>query len=136
MIAEDRLKAMGMESCARHYRDQLLKAQRIAVDLAREKGPITSDDVRDEASRRGLVLSFDKNWSGSVFRGKEWVKVGYVQSRHSGGHGRVIAKWALQVPYQKPVTTVPVKKEEPKKQVFNSELFSLPQVPDYSLYGG
>lgn len=92
---ESDLKAAGMESCAIRYRDQLLKAQRIAVELARIHGTVTSDDVREEAQRRGLCLSFGKNWVGSIFKGKGWIKLGYVQSRHAGGHGRVIAQWKL-----------------------------------------
>lgn len=130
---ESSLRAAGMESCARHYRDQLLRAQRIAVDLAREKGVVTSDDVREEAERRGMVLSFGKNWVGSIFKGKEWVKVGYVQSRHAGGHGRIIAQWRLSIQKQEVVSSVPaVRKTEPeKKPVFATKLFSLPTVPSY-----
>ena len=137
MIQEDRLKAAGMESCARHYRDQLLKAQRIAVELARIHGTVTSDDVREEALKRGLNLSFSKNWSGSVWKGKDWIKVGYVPSRHPGGHGRVIAQWKLDdggqlrkrsmgtedvraSAYTAPAPIV-------TKPVFETELFELPK---------
>ena len=128
---ESSLKQMGMESCARNYRDQLLKAQKIAVEIARVRGTVTSDDVREEAERRGLCLSFCKNWVGSIFRGRGWVKDGFTTSRHQAGHGRVIAVWKLTA-YEKPVTSVPVQKTEPeKKPVFASELFALPQHTAY-----
>ena len=133
MIQEEKLKQMGMESCAAHYRDQLLKAQRIAVDCARAKGTVTSDDVREEAERRGMVLSFGKNWVGSIFRGRGWVKDGFTTSRHAAGHGRVIAVWRL-TDQPKPVTSVPVQKTEPvKKPVFATELFEVSRIPSYEL---
>lgn len=127
---EDQLKAAGMESCALRYRDQLIKAQRLAVELARSRGTITSDDVREEAIKRGLNLSFGKNWVGSIFRGKHWEKVSFVQSRHEGGHGRIIAVWKLK-DQPKPVSTVPVRQEPIKKPSFNTELFTIPTIPSY-----
>jgi len=126
---ESSLKAAGMESCAARYRDQLLKAQRIAVDCARAKGTVTSDDVREEAERRGMVLNFSKNWSGSVFRGKDWELVGHVRSRHTGSHGRFIGSWRLRNQPKAPMA-VPVQKIEPKP-VFKETLFDLPKNINY-----
>ncbi len=125
------LKAAGMESCALHYRVQLETAKRLAYDCALSKGQITSDDVREEAERRGIVLSFSKNWSGSVFRGKEWEQCGFSSSRHSGSNGHLLRVWRLRN-QPKQITSVPAKKQEPeKKPVFQSELFSPSEVPSY-----
>lgn len=126
---ESSLKAAGMESCARHYRDQLIKAQGIAAELARLRGTVTSDDVREEAVRRGLNLSFSKNWSGSVFRGKDWEVCGFMASKHAGSHGHTLRIWKLRN-QPKAQTTVPVQQPE-KKPVFKTELFELPTIPSY-----
>lgn len=139
MGRESDLRAIGMESCALRYREQLEIARRIAYECAVKKSVITSDDVREEAEARGLCLSFSKNWSGSVFRGKEWESVGFAVSRHSEGHGRAVRLWKLRVEQRK--EPVLEKKHdfqvvEVKKQSFPEELFSIPQVPDYSNFGG
>jgi hypothetical protein len=125
---EDQLKRMGMDSCARHYRDQLVKAQSIAVELANKLGTVTSDDVREESIRRGLNLSFSKNWSGSVFRCKDWESCGFQASRHDGSHGHTLRVWKLK---NQPKVAVPVPVQKQEKPIFKDTLFEMPKVIDY-----
>lgn len=71
----------------------------IARRLARTRGAITADDVRDEYDRQKDTLGVkptSHNVWGSLFRGKEWVCVGYTTSKQVQGHGNIIKRWKLK----------------------------------------
>ena len=128
---ESELKAAGMESCARHYRDQLLRVKRLAYECAIQKGTITASDVREAAEIRGVVIPSHGGFMGGIFRGKEWEKVSPSTARTKGSHGHGLWFWKLRNQPQ-PLTSVPVQKQEPeKKTFFNTELFEIPRLTSY-----
>jgi len=92
-------------SAASHHKDKLETARNIAIELARVKGKVSVETVREAILTRGInILEGEyKNWMGSIFRGKEWVSVGWEASRHSEAHGRPVRVWMLRDMYEKRV---------------------------------
>jgi len=85
---EMRFKKDGMRRAAKNRNQDLESAREMARLLARDGRPISIDDVRE-----ALPYLKPGNFMGSVFKGKEWIRHGFVPSRHSGGHCRLISTW-------------------------------------------
>lgn len=68
-------------------------AAEIARRIAKKNRVVTADDVQNELRQIGFNSINLGNAAGVVFRGREWRKVGFVNSTRN--HGRVIAKWEL-----------------------------------------
>lgn len=88
MQRELNLKLWGMESSAAPHQQELDMARDAAIKIAAEKGEVTIDDVREYLPK----LEYG-NWAGSVFKGPEWVCVGFIPSRHKNSHARIIRVW-------------------------------------------
>lgn len=84
-------KDFGMESASKSHELEIAEARIMARALARSMGEITIDDVREAMPEMEWG-----NWSGSVFKSKEWVCTGFQQARHKNSHARVIRKWTLR----------------------------------------
>lgn len=71
----------------------------IARLLCRQKGSITADDLREEATKRGLEPTHFNCW-GALCRSPEWKRyfefVGYTKSRQVRGHGNRICVYRLK----------------------------------------
>lgn len=69
--------------------------QGVARLIARRRGVVCSDDLREVASQYGIAPKHENAWGG-IFRGKNWIKVGTVRSRIPSNHAREIKSWALR----------------------------------------
>ena|SRR3990167_451308 len=67
----------------------------IARILARRRGVVNMDDLREIANEYGIVPNH-QNAFGGIFRGQEWEIAGYTQSKIPSNHARRIATWRLK----------------------------------------
>ena len=97
-LAEREAKERGMELAASHADDLLFIARDIALHHAAAFGVVTIEDVRSGLDRAlGSGCWLPGNWMGSVFRGTRFVPTGgMVQTRHKGGHARLVREWRLK----------------------------------------
>ncbi len=90
----------GMELAAEKNAEYLAQARGVAFEIAQRGLEISINLVRDQC-----VLDFPDivwgNWAGSIFKGKQWERVGYTQARHEGSHARVVGVWRLREPVGK-----------------------------------
>lgn len=99
MLSEREKGELGSEIAAAIADDLLVRSRQYAVELAEREGCITIDDVRAELERVARTIPpragiyLPGNWMGSVFKGPSWVRCGYAQSTHKGGHGRMVSVW-------------------------------------------
>lgn len=84
-------KERGIAQASRS-RSAALDWARSAAKVAAASGrSITADDIQEL-----LPESMDLgNAAGAIFRGPDWVHVGYTKSRRPGNHARVISVWRL-----------------------------------------
>jgi hypothetical protein len=68
----------------------LEKARQTAYKLAQQKGFVTSDDVV-----RVVGMPSTPTILGALFKGKNFIRVGYTPSTRSQTHGREIGVWRL-----------------------------------------
>jgi hypothetical protein len=86
------LKEEGMSKASGNRKALLSEARAIALLLADDWKTISIEDVRDyyAAHDRPFLLW---NAAGSVFRGNEWVWVGFSVAKHPAAHARVVRTW-------------------------------------------
>ncbi len=91
-----RRKERGMAVAADHASTLLAKAREIAVEIARKKGEVTSDDVSIELGRRGWPDCLGPA-AGSIFKTKDWAFTGkFVNSTRITNHSRLLRVWKLK----------------------------------------
>lgn len=88
----------GMETAAERNPDWLELFREIALQLYNDiyiDCPISIDDVREEAERRGYTMPANCQWMGQVFRRKSdgWRYYDSVPARHAGSHARRVSRW-------------------------------------------
>ena len=69
--------------------------RKIAVDLARASGSVTSDDLRVLCRRWGIAPSHPNVW-GAIFRGSGWRVLDRRASTFEGNHAREIKVWGIK----------------------------------------
>lgn len=75
-------------------RSDWLNAARIkAINIARRKGQVTINDLREVVT---LPHEFSPNTWGAVFKSKEFEAIGYTQASHSAAHARVVRIYKLK----------------------------------------
>ena len=90
LTGEER-KSAGMKKAAEHHKTELETVQAIARDLAKIRGVISIDDVREKVENWNL-----RNAAGSVFKGAKWEFVAYTRSKRPEAHARIIQTWRLK----------------------------------------
>ncbi len=103
---EARDKGMGL--AAEKDAEYLRVARDTAEGISRSRhflegwnGEVSINDVRESLDSwivPGIVWG---NWAGSIFKVKQWERVGYTQARHEGSHARVVGVWRLKEPVGK-----------------------------------
>ncbi len=91
---EEEKKERGMRLAAEKRADLLGYARWTATIAAKTQGTVTVDDVRERIENDDDFVP--GNWMGSIFKGKEWERVGYKKSTHEGSHARMISVWRLK----------------------------------------
>jgi hypothetical protein len=92
----NRLRVTG-SILARDSRSELFAIARgLAVNLAREHGTVSYDDVYREMVASGMSPELMGNAAGSLFRGNEFQFTGqWKRSERISNHARVIRVWRL-----------------------------------------
>jgi len=62
--------------------------------IAKQNGSVSTDDLRAVADRLNLKPKHPNCW-GSIFRGKEFQPLGFIQSKIPSNHARVIREWEV-----------------------------------------
>lgn len=90
-------KDAGRKRAAKCHESVLILARDAVrkAALSRPDRIATSDDAYLFLAGIGQDAELG-NVAGSVFRGKEWVAVGWKRSERKSNHARVIQKWRLR----------------------------------------
>lgn len=75
-----------------HRSEWLAKARVEARNIADRHGSVTINEVRAAVP---IPSGVDPRVAGAVFRGGDWVCLGYVSSARRTSHGRPVARFAL-----------------------------------------
>lgn len=86
----------GMQTAAANKESLLRYARDVAKRLARAKGVITADDVSEAMAVEGISPNALGNASGSLFKGGDFIHVGYTNARRVQSHGRTLKTWRLK----------------------------------------
>lgn len=89
------LKIKGMKKAASHHNQELLYIQGLARITSRRKGIISVDDVREAAGHEGHPWGL-QNATGSIFKGKDWVFMGFAKSKRPAAHSRIVRTWRVR----------------------------------------
>jgi hypothetical protein len=68
-----------------------------AINIARDKGVVTADDVQAAISTHGYTAKQLGNAAGAIFRSSKFRKIGETRSTRPSNRGRKIAQWSLAV---------------------------------------
>lgn len=91
----DTLRDAGMATTELANADFIRTMRAKAIEIAKAKGVVTSDDLRKHAQELQIGPSHPNAW-GALFRvGKTWRVVGRIKSKLSSNHSREIRVWAL-----------------------------------------
>jgi hypothetical protein len=96
LAAGEREKKLGMARAASRRPEILYNARTLAWWLCKTNGEVTVDDVY--RALEGSIYDCSKLGpaAGSIFKGKQWVCVGWRKSTRVSNHGRVIRVWKLK----------------------------------------
>lgn len=85
-------KDAGIETVREHNSDFIAMMQATARNISQAVGSVTSDDLRRAAQNYGIEPRHQNAW-GAIFRGKEWMAIGYTKSTLVSNHARTIRVW-------------------------------------------
>lgn len=91
----EELKQIGLDLVESNAQTFVETMRSHAREIARKNVTVTSDDLREIADRDNFHPHHKNAW-GAIFRGSEWMQIGYTKSRITSNHSRVIAVWALR----------------------------------------
>jgi hypothetical protein len=89
----DGLKEKGQKQATAHSNGFVTQMRNIAVRIAKERGNVTSDDLRAEAVKLGIAPHHPNVW-GVIFNG-DFEMIGRKKSEYKGNHAREIKVWSL-----------------------------------------
>jgi hypothetical protein len=87
------LKEQGLDQVEENN-DFVAVMRGAAERIAREKGSVSSDDLRRYAIDHKIRPHHQNAW-GAIFRGKRWRLVGRKRSKFVSNHAREIKIWEL-----------------------------------------
>jgi len=70
----------------------LSRCRILAIEIARRQGTVSINDIRAQIR---LPAEIHPSVLGSVFRTKQFKKVGYVEATHKAAHARVVGVYAF-----------------------------------------
>jgi hypothetical protein len=92
-VTGEQLKLEGMTRAADNNGMILKLYQSTAERLGRMGYPITIDTVHLELAIYGLGPVDIGNAAGSVFKGKDWERVGFRKADRFSSHARMLSLW-------------------------------------------
>lgn len=87
-------KQMGLFQVAQNNQTFLETMRGYARMICRKNGSVTSDDLREKARDLDIEPTHPNAW-GAVFKGGDWVVLGFEPSNWPSNHGRPIRRWTL-----------------------------------------
>lgn len=87
------LKDKGMQRVYGNNFEWVDQARIVAKNLATQYGSVSIDEVLEHCPRPAHI---HPNATGTVFREKCWMKIGYKQSTISSAHARAIGVFRLK----------------------------------------
>jgi len=87
------LKEQGLDDVEISSSNFLAHARKVACAIARHRGSVTVDDVRQQIPS-SLWPATPNAWGG-IFRGAEWKHVGWARSPFPSNHARSNRVWTL-----------------------------------------
>jgi len=87
-------KEQGQSLVESHNPHWIEIMRQAAVNFARERGTVTTDDLHQFGDMLGLAPRHP-NAFGAIFRGPQWKSVGFVKSKRVSAHARIIRQWRL-----------------------------------------
>lgn len=96
----ERQKELGLYLVEKNNQVFLATMRGIARIIARRKGKITSDDIREYHRKhhkaKQIPMPTHPNAWGAVFKTSDWKAVGYTKSKQVSRRGGVIRVWRLK----------------------------------------
>jgi hypothetical protein len=93
LLSGVRLRDVGVQKVYENNKGWVDEARAVAKSLAVERGLISIDDVLEAIPR---PVDVHPNATGSIFREKCWLNVGYTKSRSPSAHARAIGVFQLK----------------------------------------
>ena len=90
-----RLKEEGKDRVEWNNQDFVAAVRAKAREIALENGHVSVDDLHKWADAMGIYPAHKNCW-GTVFRGKDWVFVTWVQSTRATARGRWVRAWGVR----------------------------------------
>jgi len=87
-------KETGLRTIREHTMEFQERMRIVAENICRNKGTVTSDDLRFFADQ-ARIKPIHKNAWGGIFHGNGWTCVGRKKSEYPGNHAREIKIWAM-----------------------------------------
>ena len=88
----DQRRQDGLDRIETHHATWLDRIRAVARRIVAQRGNVSADDLRAWADRNGCQPGHPNAW-GAVFRGREWVPVGYVRNGQPSAHARRVILW-------------------------------------------
>jgi hypothetical protein len=95
------LKERGQEQVGGHNEAFLRIMRAEALRVSKERGQVTSDDLRLYSSVHAIYPKHQNAW-GAIFCGKGWKTIGRVKSIYATNHAREIKVWRFETPPAEP----------------------------------
>ena len=95
LFAARKARDQGLSRIESHHRDFLETIREIAQWLAKKKGRISADDVREHCSKIGIGAPHKNCW-GALFTGGDFECCGWTISKQISGHGNKIGIYRLK----------------------------------------
>lgn len=91
----EELRDGGLDKVEKSHGRWVDRMRELARQIARSRGFVSADDLRDHANKTGDHPHHQNAW-GAIFRGAEWELWRYTKSRHATNHARRIGVWKLR----------------------------------------
>lgn len=88
------LRDLGLDRLEDSAAEWLSIVRAVAVQICKDRGSVSSDDLRVWANENDCQPHHPNAWGG-VFRGKQWTPVAFKQSKTPSRHASLQRVWAL-----------------------------------------
>lgn len=95
-LVGDARKKAGLDSVTDNNVTWLDRMRAVARRYVKLGGQVTVDQLREHADNCGDMPAHQNAW-GAVFRGSEWVAIGFAKSTYATNNARRICVWTSTV---------------------------------------
>jgi hypothetical protein len=96
--ASEEARIAGMAQAADNKAGLLRYARKLAVEIAKEKGVVSADDVQEALAAKNISVHALGNAAGSLFVDRKvWEWTGqFIKSKRAHSHSNLIRTWRLK----------------------------------------